>query len=212
MTFSGDTTRPRAFDIVKRGGVIAFRTDTFYGLGADPFNSLAVERIKELKGREDDKPILLLISNRRQLTRLIKVRSKAFEVLAKGLWPGPLTIIGLAVDNLPGEITAGTGTVGVRLPADEQVRRVVDICGGVLTATSANPSGAAPGESAKQVRDYFAGGIDLIIDGGPVAATQPSTVVDASSDEVKIIREGAVSSGAIGAILGKAGLQLSSPS
>jgi len=163
-----------------------------------------------LKGREDDKPILLLISSLRQLPRLIKVRSKAFEVLAQDLWPGPLTIIGLAVDSMPEEITAGTGTVGVRLPLDEQVRRVVDICGGVLTATSANPSGADPGESAKQVRDYFAGRVDLIIDGGPVEATQPSTVVDASSDVVKIIREGAVSSVAIGAVLGKAGLRLKS--
>jgi len=210
MTPGDETTRPKAADIVKRGGVIAFRTDTFYGLGADPFNSVAVERIKELKGREDDKAILVLISDLRQLPRVIKLRSKAFEVLARDLWPGPLTIIGMAVDNLPEEITAGTGTVGVRLPLDQQVRMVVEICGGILTATSANPSGADPGESAKQVRDYFSDRIDLIIDGGPVEATQPSTVVDASSDVVRIIRSGVVSNEAIEAVLVKAGLHLGS--
>jgi L-threonylcarbamoyladenylate synthase len=205
MTLS-EPTRPRAADIVKRGGVIAFRTDTFYGLGADPFNSSAVRRIHELKGREDGKPILLLISSLRQLPRLIKARSKAFDVLAKELWPGPLTIIGAATEGLPDDVTAGTGTVGVRLPADEKVQMVVDICGGVLTATSANPSGASPGESAKQVQDYFPSGLDLVIDGGTVDATQPSTVVDATTDEVRIIRIGGVSSDAIEAVISLAGL------
>jgi L-threonylcarbamoyladenylate synthase len=207
-----EPTRPRAADIVKRGGVIAFRTDTFYGLGADPFNRSGVKRIKELKGREDTKPILLLISNLRHLPRLIKSRSKAFEVLARELWPGPITIIGAASDDLPEGITSGTGTVGVRLPADDKVRAVVDICGGVLTATSANPSGASPGESAQQVQDYFPSGIDLVIDGGPVKATQPSTVVDATTDVVKVVRAGAVSNEAIREALATAGLTLATNS
>ena len=101
--------------IIKSGGVIAFRTDTFYGLGVDPFNSVAVARVRELKGRED-KPILLLISDLDQVDRFIVERSQQFNRIAAKFWPGPLTIIGKAVEELPDGITAGTGTVGVRLP------------------------------------------------------------------------------------------------
>jgi len=187
-----EATRLKAAELIKSGGVIAFRTDTFYGLGVDPFNGTAVERIKQLKGREDNKPILLLISDRSQLGRVIESRSEAFDLLAREFWPGPLTIIGRAVDSLTPAITAGSGTVGVRLPGEESVGRLVEICGGLLTATSANPSGQAPAENAKQVDEYFAEGIELIIDGGAVQATQASTVVEAT-DGVRIVREGAVS-------------------
>ena len=171
--------------------VIAFRTDTFYGLGADPFDAPAVARIRKLKGRED-KPILLLISDLDQLERLVAEASPEFLDLAARFWPGPLTIIGKAVDELPFEITAGTGTVGVRLPKDEDVRRLVRDCGGALTATSANPAGHGPARSAKQVRKYFPEGIDSIIDGGQVTAIQPSTVVDATVSPPCVIREGAI--------------------
>ncbi|HZN07417.1 MAG TPA: L-threonylcarbamoyladenylate synthase, partial [Pyrinomonadaceae bacterium] len=172
--------------------VIAFRTDTFYGLGADPFNSDAVARIRALKGREDDKPILLLIADLAQLDRLIVERSVEFDKIAARFWPGPLTIIGKAVDDLPDEITAGTGTVGVRLPNDESVRKLVRDCGGVLTATSANPAGQSPARSAAEVRAYFPEGIYLIIDGGEVTATEPSTVLDATTSPPRIVREGAI--------------------
>lgn len=183
--------------MIANGGVIAFRTDTFYGLGADPFNTAAVARIRELKGREDDKPILLLISARDQIDRLIAVRSREFEIAAREFWPGPLTIIGPALAELPEAITAGTGTVGVRLPADENVRDLVRECGGVLTATSANPSGRAPGRSASEVASYFPHGLDLIVDGGDVTATEPSTVLDATTSPPRVVREGAIHVNAI---------------
>ncbi len=195
-----ETTRLRAAEIIGSGGVIAFRTDTFYGVGADPFNAAAVQRIKLLKGREDNKPILLLISDYAQVARVIDSQSEAFALLGKKLWPGPLTIIGTAVKSLPKEITAGTETVGVRLPGDQAVRDFVDICGGLLTATSANPAGEDPAVSARQVEDYFRTGLDLIIDGGVVSATQPSTVIDAT-ENVRIVREGAVSRDAIERVL-----------
>ncbi len=172
--------------------MIAFRTDTFYGLGADPFNSAAVARIRALKGREDDKPILLLISDTGEAERLLIERSPEFEKLAARFWPGPLTIIGRAVKELPEEITAGTGTVGIRLPADANVRELVRECGGALTATSANPAGCEPARSADEVRSYFPEGIDLVIDGGEVTAIEPSTVVDATISPPRIIREGAL--------------------
>lgn len=171
--------------------MIAFRTDTFYGLGADPFNSVAVACIKTLKGRDDGKPILLLIADLDDLDRLIVERTEEFNRIAAQFWPGPLTIVGEAIDELPVEITAGTGTVGVRLPNDETVRRLVRECGGVLTATSANPAGREPARSAQEVRDYFPEGI-VIVDGGDVTATEPSTVVDATTSPPRVVREGAI--------------------
>ena len=185
-----------ASDVIANGGVVAFRTDTFYGLGVDPFNAAAVMRLKELKGREDNKPILLLISDSDQVARLIASCSDQFKMAARKFWPGPLTIIGEAVSRLPEEITAGTGTVGVRLPADESVREFVRECGGVLTATSANPAGREPARSATEVASYFAkfigGRIDLIVDGGEVTATEPSTVLDVLTSPPRIVREGAI--------------------
>lgn len=172
--------------------MIAFRTDTFYGLGVDPFNAAAVDRLRALKGREDNKPILLLISDLNQIERVIVERTAEFIELAGKFWPGPLTIIGRASADLPEGITAGTGTVGVRLPADEKVRELVRQCGGVLTATSANPAGREPARSAAEVRSYFPSGIDLVVDDGEVTATEPSTVVDATTSPPRIIREGAI--------------------
>jgi len=179
-------------ELISSGGVVAFRTDTFYGLGADPFNATAVARIRALKGREEDKPILLLISDREQTDRLIAASSEMFKSVASEFWPGPLTIVGFAAAMLPEEITAGTGTVGVRLPADEKVREFVRDCGGALTATSANPSGSEPARSAREVAAFFPDGIDLIVDGGDVTATEPSTVLDVTTSPPRIVREGAV--------------------
>lgn len=181
-----------ASEVISSGGVVAFRTDTFYGLGVDPFNAAAVARLRELKGREDNKPILLLISDSEQVERLIAASSDQFKVAAREFWPGPLTIVGLAVAELPEEITAGTGTVGVRLPTDESVREFVRGCGGVLTATSANPAGREPARSATEVASYFTNGLDLIVDGGEVTAKEPSTVLDVLSSPPRIVREGAI--------------------
>ena len=181
-----------AAEIIYRGGVIAFRTDTFYGLGANPLNHTAVNKIKELKGREDNKPILIVISDYDQLGRFVSSISPAFASLARKFWPGPLTLIGAARPELPSELTAGSKTIGVRLPADERVRLLVRTCGGALTATSANPSNAAPAATALQVQDYFGGGLDMILDDGAAQTDQPSTVVDVSRDEPKLIREGVI--------------------
>jgi L-threonylcarbamoyladenylate synthase len=182
----------QAADVINRGGVIAFRTDTFYGLGADPFNQRAIRKIKELKGREDLKPILVLISDQGQLERLISPKSEAFASMAERFWPGPLTIIGGAHVALPIEITAGSKTVGVRLPDDDKVRLLVRKCGGTLTATSANPSGAPPARTAAEVHRYFGDRIELIIDGGAASTDQPSTVIDVTGPETKLIREGVI--------------------
>ena len=182
----------RIAEVVARGGVIAFLTDTFYGLGADPFNSSAVQKIKDLKGREENKPILVLVSDIELSDRLIEQRSNAFHQLAKQFWPGALTIIGEAKAELPTELTAGTKTVGVRLPDDDRVRALVRACGGALTATSANAAGQPPARTADDVANYFGERVDLIVDGGVAKTDQPSTVVDASGGELQLIREGVI--------------------
>jgi L-threonylcarbamoyladenylate synthase len=199
-----EETLGHAAKLIANGGVIAFRTDTFYGLGANPLISGAVARIKKLKDREASQPILLLIGDASDVDHLIVEKSEDFELVARSFWPGPLTIIGRAASNLSDELTAGTGTVGVRLPNDEDVRVLVRVCGGALTATSANLSGDPPARSAEEVADYFPTGIDLIIDGGEVLATEPSTVLDLSQPEPRVIREGAVSQKTIEGVLGVA--------
>lgn len=192
MTASILPTDNDAARVIASGGVIAFRTDTFYGLGVDPLNAAAVKRIWELKGREEGKPILLLISDREQVERFVSTTSSTFMQLAKQFWPGPLTVIGTARPQLPPELTAGTGTIGLRLPDDERVRGIVRACGGALTATSANPAQQPAARSAKQVRDYFADKLDLIVDDGAVEVSEPSTVVDATGKTAKIVRDGLI--------------------
>ncbi len=187
-----EATLPKAAEVVFSGGLIAFRTDTFYGLGADPLNAAAVRRIRDLKGREEHKPILLLISDEYQVSRFISKQSAVFNAVAKHFWPGPLTVIGRARTELPEELTAGSGTIGLRLPNDEKVRALVRACGGALTATSANPSGSPEARTANEVESYFEAGIDLIIDSGEVSTTKPSTVLDLSSSEYRVLREGVI--------------------
>lgn len=179
--------------VIANGGIIAFRTDTFYGLGADPFNSEAVKKIKQLKCGEGDKPILIVISDREQVGRFISEPSHTFDLLARSFWPGPLTLIGKAVPEVSEEITASTQTIGLRLPGDGDVCSLVRVCGGALTATSANPSHREPARTAQEVRSYFGDAVDLIVDGGDAKVDQPSTVVDTRDVEARLIREGAIS-------------------
>ena len=187
-----EANRERFSTVIAAGGLVAFRTDTFYGLGVDPFNRQAVKRIFEIKGREQ-KPILLLISDPSEVDRFIEERSKSFDLLAGTFWPGPLTIVGNAKSSVPTALTADTGTIGLRLPDDGKLRELLRLSGGTLTATSANPSGALPARSAEEVETYFASEVDLIVDGGETFTTSPSTVIDVSKEPARIVREGAIS-------------------
>jgi L-threonylcarbamoyladenylate synthase len=194
--------------IIASGGLIAFRTDTFYGLGVDPLNRLAVRKIKELKGREDTKPILLLISDYEQVARFITPASDLFLAIANHFWPGPLTLVSKARAELPEELTAGTGTVGLRLPDDDDVRSLIRACGGALTATSANPSGDLPARSAADVQHYFGDQVDLVVNGGRVTVLHASTVLDLSGPEPRLVREGAISKATLSAMLREKGVTL----
>lgn len=183
--------RERAANVVQGGGLVAFRTDTFYGVGADPFNPSALELINALKGR-DGKPILVLASDPEDAGRLIAEETQTFQLLAARHWPGALTLVAAARAEAPELLTAGTGTIGVRLPGDAEARAIVRACGGLLTATSANPAGRPPARTAREVADYFPEGFGLVIDGGPTRTELPSTVIDVTGTRPRLIREGVV--------------------
>lgn len=185
--------RLRAAAHIGGGDLIAFRTDTFYGLGADPHNKDALRKLLALKGREDGKPILLVISDASEVGRFSPQRSKIFDAIRARHWPGALTLVVGARAELPEELTAGTGTIGLRLPADEDVCELTRACGGALTATSANLAGHPPARTAEEVARYFPNGLALIIDDGTARIEEPSTVLDVSHDVARLIREGAVS-------------------
>jgi L-threonylcarbamoyladenylate synthase len=203
----GQAARERAAALVAQGGLVAFRTDTFYGIGADPFNPDALEAIRRLKGR-DGKPILVLASNLEAAGRLVARRTRAFDALAARHWPGALTLVADARPEVPELLTAGTGTVGVRLPGDLDARAFVGACGGALTATSANPAGAMPARTADEVACYFPEAPGIVIDGGASHSELPSTVVDVSGARPRLIREGVVTRAELAESLRAAGIKL----
>lgn len=189
------------------GGVVAFRTDTFYGLGADPFNRHALGKIASLKGREGRKPILIVIADAAQASRFVAGRNRLFDRIASHHWPGALTLVVKARKEVPEEITAGTETIGVRLPDDDAVVAFVRSCGGALTATSANLAGEQPARTAREVLSYFPAELDLIIDGGEARTESPSTVLDVSTQEPRLIREGVISREELARTLQKMNIQ-----
>lgn len=206
----GDAALREAARRTAEGGLVAFRTDTFYGLGADPFNTQALERINALKGR-DGKPILVVVSDALMVARFVAGETEAFRALAAEFWPGALTLVLRARREVPELITAGTGTIGVRLPADEEVRELVGACGGALTATSANPAGAPPARAARDVETYFGDSLPLVIDGGETTSERPSSVVDVTGDGASLIREGVVTADSLERALRPRGIELRRP-
>jgi len=196
-----EEARLLAAKTIRSGNILAFRTDTFYGLGVDPLNQTALRTLRELKGREEQKPILLLISDQEIIDEFLGRHPPLFDEIARKHWPGPLTLIGPARSELPLELTSGTGTIGIRLPADRSLRSLLRDCGGALTATSANPSGSAPARTAKDVEGYFPNGVSLIVDSGDAAIAEPSTVLDLSGEKPRLVREGVIRRAALGDVL-----------
>jgi len=176
--------------VLLQGGVIAFPTDTFYGLGVDPFNRDAVDQIFAIKGREKKKPLLLLISAREQLETLVRDITPAHSTLMQEFWPGPLTLLfkprPVILDNV------SAGLIGIRQPGNSMTRDLISSFGQAITAPSANLSGEAPPTSAKQVEQSLGSHLDLIIDGGTCPGGEPSTLVDATEAPIRLIRPGAV--------------------
>ncbi len=177
--------------VLDSGGVIAFPTDTFYGLGADPFNPEAISKIFRIKLRPADKPLLVLIHSQDQVDRLTDQITPLAKLLMRLFWPGSLTLLFKAAPGLPRELTAGTGKVGIRLPAHLFTLQLLEGLDCPLTAPSANISGAREPVTAGEV--VSAGALDVIVDGGPAPGGKPSTILDATTNPPTLVREGAVS-------------------
>lgn len=180
-----------AVDALRHGEVIAFPTETFYGLGADPFNIAAVDAIFQLKGRDEGKPLLLLVSDLEMLRGIVQEITPLATFLIKTFWPGPLTLIFPALPCLSSKITAGSGTIGVRISSNPIATKLVSAFGAPLTATSANPSNHPSPVSPKAVNAYFP--TLKILDGATLPGTLGSTILDVTKHPQKLIREGEIS-------------------
>ncbi|HVF24298.1 MAG TPA: L-threonylcarbamoyladenylate synthase [Anaerolineales bacterium] len=180
----------RGIDILRNGGLVAFPTDTVYGLGALAFDGVAVESIYLAKNRPVEKAIPILIWDVSDLEKVSDDIPKRTRALASRFWPGPLTVLVPKKQALPESVSA-TATIAVRVP-DHPVARGLLRVAGPMAVTSANISGQASPSTAEEVLAQLNGRIDLIIDGGTTPGGVPSTLVDCSSDEIKILRAGPI--------------------
>jgi len=177
-------------EIVRRGGLVVYPTDTVYGLGADPFNERAVERIYEVKKRDRSKPLPVLVASLRDAERIAVLTSSARKLAGK-YWPGPLTLI-LKARSLPCILTACTGKVAVRMPGDPVALLLVELSGGLLIGTSANISGRPPPRTAREALEQIGREVDAVVDAGPSFYGLPSTVVDVSTGRPRLVRRGPI--------------------
>lgn len=175
-----------------RGDLVAFPTETFYGLGAAALDRAAVRRVFDAKGRAADKPLLVLVDSVAMCEALVVEVGPVARALVARHWPGALTLVFRARPHVPREVTAGTGTVGVRLSAHPVARGLVAALGQPVTAPSANPAGAPPPTTAAEALAGLEGRLALVLDGGPTPGGAPSTVLDVTVDPPRVIRQGAV--------------------
>jgi L-threonylcarbamoyladenylate synthase len=181
----------QAIEVLNRGGLVAFPTDTVYGVGSLVFDGKAVESIYAAKDRPIEKAIPVLMADAADMERVGTNIPAIAHQLAARFWPGPLTCIIPKQPTLP-EAVSATSTVGVRIP-DHEVARALLRAAGPMAVTSANISGQPSPSTAEEVFAQLGGRIDLIIDGGRTPGGVPSTVVDCTTEELKILREGPIS-------------------
>jgi L-threonylcarbamoyladenylate synthase len=182
----------RAVTVLAGGGIVAFPTETCYGLAVDPFNGRALERLFEVKHRPVDKPVLLLIHEVALLDSLVTVVPAVYSPLIARYWPGPLTLIFPARAGLPSLLTGGTGTIGVRISPHPIAQALGRAFGRAITATSANLSEQPPARTAAEVRACLGGAIDLIVDGGRTPTSRCSTIIGERGGGLRLLRRGAV--------------------
>ncbi len=192
MNQSDDLHIDQAIITLKGGGVVAFPTDTVYGVGVDPFQSEAVRKLYQIKGRPIDKPIPILVGSVGDVEHIAQNLPPTFFQLAEQFWPGGLTLI-VEAKSLPPEVTAGGGTVGVRMPDHPLALALLQRFGGAIATTSANKSDEPPATSAEEVRSELGELVSIILDGGQTATKIASTVLDLSVSPPQIRRYGGIS-------------------
>ena len=192
-----------AGELIRSGELVAFPTETVYGLGADALNAAAVERIFEAKGRPGDNPLIVHISDLSQITPLITCApSPAAQKLMAACWPGPMTLIFPKSEVVPAAVTAGLDTVAIRYPGHPAARALIDAARRPVAAPSANRSGRPSPTAAEHVMEDMSGRIPLILDGGPCAVGLESTVIDVTGATPRILRPGGIIPERIEAICG----------
>lgn len=176
--------------VLKEGGIIAFPTDTVYGLACDCFNKKAIEKIFQIKHRPSYKPINVLTNNVEKMYKVVEsINAKELELIGKYM-PGDLTIIFNKNDKVPSILTAGIDTIGVRIPNNEIALKILESSKNPLAVTSANISGEEAGLEVSDFIDTFKNQIDIIIDGGKSPIGVSSTIVKVKEDKIKILRQG----------------------
>jgi L-threonylcarbamoyladenylate synthase len=178
---------------ILNGGVVALPTDTLYGLAADPFSPAGVARVFAVKGRGAGRALPLIAADAEQVAEHLGQLPPAGQRLAERFWPGPLTLLVTAPRGLARDVTGGTGTVGVRVPADAVARAICAEAGRPITATSANASGEPPTPDPDQVERTLGDRIDLLIDTGTTRGGAASTIVDVTGADPVLVRAGAIS-------------------
>ena len=198
-----DMAAKAAGEILKNGGIVAFPTDTVYGLGAVYTDTEAVAEIFRAKGRDEGKPLSILISDAKDVRLLSdNIPERAWKLFG-AFWPGALTVIVEKNDSVPGVVAAGGSTVGIRMPASDIARKIIKEAGSPLAAPSANTSGKRSAVTAEEVSEDLDGKIDMIVDGGACPVGLSSTVVDITGEEIRILRTGSISRADIEEALGK---------
>jgi L-threonylcarbamoyladenylate synthase len=187
----------RAAALIRNGGVVAFPTETYYGLAVDSFNEKALHRLYALKQRPSCKPILTLINTPEQLHLLARAVPGQYRILMGHFWPGPLTLIFPANKNVSAILAGGTDTVGVRISSNPVAQLLVETYGRPITATSANLSGFRPASSPAEVRQQFGDQLDMVLDGGPTPGGCGSTIVGIVGGVLAVVRQGVIPGEAI---------------
>lgn len=177
---------------LKKGGICAYPTETFYGLGADVTNDQAIKHLFEVKRRDYGNPVAVIVSDRTMLSSIVQEIPEKALALMDVFWPGPLTILFRTNQKISKRLTTNTGKIGIRISSHPVALALTKALGHPLTTTSANLSGFPPSLNARHLKSYFGSKIDLILDAGEAVPSEGSTVIDVTEDKLAIIREGII--------------------
>ena len=199
----GKIALKRASELIAQGEVVAFPTETVYGLGANAFDSEAVSKIFVAKGRPNDNPLIVHVADKSDITPLVDYISPYAQAIIDNFMPGPITVIMPKSDKVPSNVSAGLSTVGIRMPMHPVAREFIRECGLPIAAPSANNSTHISPTSAKHVYDDMQGKIPLIVDGGNCEVGIESTIIDTTTDVPTILRPGAITAQDLAKVLGQ---------
>ncbi len=191
-----------AVAVLARGGLVAFPTETVYGLGADAANAEAVARVFQVKGRPTDHPLIVHVAGTEDLARFARTVPACALRLAEALWPGPLTLVVERADHVPAAVAGGGATLALRSPAHPLAQQLLQAFGGGIAGPSANRFGRVSPTTAADVRSDLGDEVDLILDGGPCRVGVESTIVDCTGDQVVLLRPGGVPVEVLEGVLG----------